>query len=179
MACSSITAVSRLCGTNITPGSERLWMVAFKDFYRISGNNVYTVGTSSNLVTAVGLTGSIKYQEIGFLRDSAGFDSTGTLDPTKGVAFSTNTLTLKLGDLSVTNQLFLETIMAQPVSAILKLRTGNYYVLGLNGQLQMNGFQATSGKSSGDEVSYTLTFNEIDSTVPRGIDPTYISSITA
>lgn len=178
MACSSISSVSRLCGTSLVPGSEKLWMVAHKDLYNISGTDTYIVGTSSNLVTDIGLTGSIKYQEIGYLRDSAGFDSNGTIDPTKGVAFSTNTLTFKLGDLSVENQLFLESVMTQPVSAILKLRTGKYYVLGLAGLFQLSGFQATSGKSANDEVSYTLTFNEIDGLVPRQVSPTLILTIT-
>lgn len=179
MACSSITAISKLCGTSVTPGSESLWMVAYKDLYKISGDQTYTVGTSSNLVTAIGLTNSTKYVSIGFLRDSAGFDSEGTIDPARGVAFSTNTLSFKLGDLTVENQLFLQNVMTQPVSAILKLRTGKYYVLGLKGQLEMTGFQATSGKTSADEVSFSLTFNEIDGIVPLQVDPTLITTITS
>lgn len=177
MACSSITSVARLCGTSLIPGTEKLWMVAFKDLYNVSGTSVYTVGTSSSLVTSIGLTGSIKYQEIGFLRDSAGFDAAGTVDPTKGVAFSKNTMTFKLGDLSVTNQTFLETVMAQPVSAIFKSRTGKYYVMGLSGQLQCSGFSVTNGKSASDEVSYSITFDEIDTIVPRQVDSTYVTGI--
>lgn len=176
MACNSLVAITRVCGTSIVPGSEKLWMIAYKDLYPISGTDVYTL--SSNLVNAIGITGStVSYVEIGYLRDSAGFDSEGTIDPTKGVAFSTNTLTFKLGDLSVDNQLFLESVMTQPVSAILKLRTGRYYVLGLKGQLQLSAFQATSGKAAADEVSYTLTFNEIDGIVPRQVDPSIINSL--
>lgn len=177
MACNSLSAITRVCGTSIVPGSEKLWMIAHKDLYTISGTDVYTVGTASNLVNNIGVTASASYVEIGYLRDSAGFDSEGTIDPTKGVAFSTNTLTFKLGDLTVDNQLFLESVMTQPVSAILKLRTGRYYVLGLKGLLQMTAFQATSGKSSGDEVSYTLTFNEIDGIVPRQLDPSIINGL--
>lgn len=175
MACSSLTAITRVCGTSVVPGSEKLWMVAFKDLYPISGTNVYEV--TGSLVSDIGLTGSVKFVEIGYLRDSAGFDSEGTIDPTKGVAFSTNTLTFKLGDLSIDNQSFLETVMLQPVAAIIKLRTGRYYVQGLGGQLQLSAFQATSGKSSSDEISYTLTFNEIDGIVPRQLDPTALPSL--
>lgn len=179
MACSSIVSVAKICGSGIIPGTEKLWLVAHKDTYKLSGDNIYIVGTSSNLVTSIGLTGSIKYQEIGILRDSTGFESDGTVDASKGVAFATNILTLKLGDLSVANQLFLENVMAQPVSAILKLRTGRYYVLGLTGLLQMNSFKATSGKATADELTYTITFNEVSETIPRQVDPTLIPSITA
>ncbi len=177
MACQSITGITRLCGTSVVPGTEKLWMVAFKDLYEISGTDVYTLGASSSLVNAIGLTGSIKYVEIATLRDSTGFDSEGTMDPTKGVNFVTNTLTLKLADLTVENRAFVENTMAQPVSALLKLRTGRYYVLGLGGQLEMTGLQATSGKSSGDEVSYTITFNEIAGLTPYQVDPTVITTI--
>ena len=179
MACSSITAITRLCGTAVIPGTEKMWMVAFKDLYNISGTDVYTVGTSSNLVNAIGLTGSKKFVEIQALRDSSGFDSAFTIDPTKGVRFSTNTLTFKLGDLTVENQLFVDTVVGQPVAAILKLRTGRYYVLGLGGLMEATGAQGTSGKSSGDEINYTLTFNEVASGVPYQVDPTIITTVTA
>ncbi len=179
MACSSVVGITRLCGTSLVPGSEKLWLVAHKDLYAVSGTDVYISSTASNLVTSIGVTSSASYVEIGYLRDSAGFDSEGTVDPTKGVAFSTNTLVFKLGDVSVENKVFLDSIMTQPVSAILKLRSGKYFALGLGGLFQLTAFQATSGKSSGDEVSYTLTFNEIDSSTPRQVDPTLISSITS
>lgn len=177
MACNSLIAVSRLCGTSIIPGSEKLWMVAYKDAYAISGTDVYTVATASNMVNAIGLTGSINFVEIGYLRDSAGFDSEGTIDPARGVAFSTNTLSFKLGDLTVENQKFLDSVMTQPVMALLKLRTGKYYALGLSGQLQMSAFQATSGRSAEDEVAYTLTFNEITGLTPYMVDPTIVTGL--
>jgi len=177
MACNSLIAVSRLCGTSIIPGSEKLWMLAFKDTYAISGTDVYTIGTASNMVNAIGVTGSINFVEIGYLRDSAGFDSEGTIDPARGVAFSTNTLSFKLGDLTVENQQFLESVLTQPVVAILKLRTGKYYALGLTGQLQMSAFTATSGRAAADEVSYQLTFNEITGLTPYVVDPTIIASL--
>ena len=178
MSCNSISAISRLCGSGIVPGSEKLWMIAHKDLSLVNSLDVYTVGTSSNLVTAIGATGATQYVEIGFLRDSAGFDAEGTVDPTRGVAFSTNTLSFKLGDLTVDNQLFLQNAMTQPVSALVKLRTGKYYVLGLNGQFQMSAFTVTSGRAPADEVSYTITFNEVDGIVPRQVDPTIIANIT-
>jgi len=180
MACNSITAISRVCGTSLIPGSEKLWMIAHKDLYAISGTDVYTVGaTGSNTwVTAIGITASVgTYKNIGYLRDTASFTGEGTLDPARGVAFSTNTLTFKLGDLSLENQTFLETVLTQPVSAILKLRTGKYYVLGLGGLFQLSAFTVTSGAGPADEVSYTLTFNEIDGIVPRQVNPSLISTI--
>lgn len=176
MSCNSISAITKLCGASVVPGSEKLWLIAYKDLIEIgTSGKVYNVGTSSNLVDNINCTQS--YAEIGFLRDSAGFDSEGTIDPLRGVAFSTNTLSFKLGDLSVENQLFLANVMTQPVSALIKLRTGKYYVLGLAGQLQMSAFTATSGRGPGDEVSYTITFNEIDGIVPRQVDPTIVNGL--
>ena len=179
MACNSITAISKVCGVSLIPGSEKLWMIAHKDLAVISGTDVYTVGaTGSNTwVTAIGATDS--YVEIGYLRDTASFTGEGTIDPARGVAFSTNTLTFKLGDLSLENQKFLETVLTQPVSAILKLRTGKYYVLGLNGLFQLSAFTVASGAGPADEVSYTLTFNEIDGIVPRQVNPAIIAGLIA
>lgn len=181
MACNSIIAINRVCGTSLIPGSEKLWMISHKDLYAISGDDVYTVGaTGSNTwVTNIGVTASKDFVNIGYLRDTASFTGEGTVDPARGVAFSTNTLTFKLGDLSLDNQTFLETVLTQPVAAILKLRTGKYYVLGLNGLFQLSAFSVVSGAAAADEVSYTLTFNEIDSIIPRQIDPALIPNITA
>lgn len=181
MACNSIIAINRVCGTSLIPGSEKLWMIAHKDLYAISGDDVYQVSaTGSNTwVTSIGVTASKSYVNVGYLRDTASFTGEGTIDPARGVAFSTNTLTFKLGDLSLENQSFLETVLTQPVSAILKLRTGKYYVLGLNGLFQLSAFSVVTGAGPADEVSYTLTFNEIDGIVPRQVNPALISSITS
>jgi len=179
MACNSITAISRVCGTSLIPGSEKLWMVAFKDTIALSGTDIYTVGVtgSGTWVTGIGLSASKKFVDVGFLRDTASFTGEGTVDPARGVAFSTNTLTFKLGDLSVENQAFLETVLTQPVAAILKLRTGKYYALGLGGLFQLSAFTVLSGAAAADEVSYSLTFNEVDGIVPRMVNPSIIAGL--
>lgn len=181
MACNSITAISRVCGTSVIPGSEKLWLIAHKDLYAVSGTDVYTVGaTGSNTwITAIGVTASKDFVEIGYLRDTASFTAEGTIDPTRGVAFATNTLTFKLGDVSLDNQTFLETVLTQPVAAILKLRNAKYFALGLGGLFQLSAFTVTSGAGPADEVSYTLTFNEIDGIVPRQVNPAIISTLIA
>lgn len=181
MACNSISAISRVCGTSLIPGSEKLWMIAHKDLNVVSGTDTYTVGaTGSNTwITQIGLDAGKTFVEIGYLRDTASFTGEGTIDPARGVAFSTNTLTFKLGDVSLENQTFLETVLTQPVAAILKLRTGKYYALGLNGLFQLSAFSVVSGAGAADEVSYTLTFNEIDGIVPRQVNPAIISTIVA
>lgn len=179
MACNSITAISRVCGTSVIPGSEKLWLIAHKDLDVVSGTDVYTVGaTGSNTwITQIGLDAGKTFVDIGYLRDTASFTSEGTIDPTRGVAFATNTLTFKLGDVSLENQTFLETVLTQPVAAILKLRNGKYFALGLGGLFQLSAFTVTSGAGPADEVSYTLTFNEIDGIVPRQINPSIISGL--
>lgn len=181
MACNSITAITRVCGISLIPGSEKLWLIAHKDLNTVSGTDVYTVGaTGSNTwITQIGLDAGKTFVEIGYLRDTASFNGEGTIDIPRGVAFSTNTLTFKLGDVSLDNQTFLETVLTQPVAAILKLRGGKYFALGLGGLFQLSGFSVTSGAGPADEVSYTLTFNEIDGIVPRQINPAIISTLIA
>ena len=179
MACSTLQAITRLCPVSVRPGISKMWMIAFKDLYVISGTDVYTVGTSSNLVNAIGVTGSNKFVEIAALRDSNGFDSAYTIAPEKGVYFSTNTLSFKLSDLTVENKLFVDKVAGQPVAAILKSRTNKYYVLGLGGELEATAIQGTSGRATGDDLGYTLTFNETADGVPNGVDPTLVPTIVA
>jgi hypothetical protein len=157
-------------------------MIAHKDLNAIAGStDAYTVSaTGSNTwITAIGLDSGKKFVELGYLRDTASFTAEGTVDPTRGVAFSTNTLVFKLGDLSLENQTFLESVLTQPVAAIIKLRNGKYYALGLPGLFQLSAFTATSGAGAADEVSYSLTFNEIDGILPRQVDPSIISTLIA
>lgn len=177
MPCNSISAVTRVCGTSNIPGTEKMWMVAFKDLAPVSGDAVYVLSGTSSMVTQIGATGT--YVEIAALRDTAGFDSEFTKDVTRGVAFATNTISFKLGDLTVEHQEFVETILNQPVSVLLKLRNGKYYVMGLTGQLEVSAIQATSGRTSADELSYTITLNEIVGITPYIVDPSIIATITA
>jgi len=176
MACNSISAISKVCGVSLIPGSEKLWMIAHQDLAVLSGTDTFTVGATAGgtVITGIGLSASKKFVDIGYLRDSASFTAEGTLSPQTGVAFSTNTLTFKLGDLSPENQAFLETVLTQPVAAILKLRTGRYYALGLEGQFQMTAFTVASGAGPADETSYTLTFNEISGIVPRIVEESVV-----
>lgn len=178
MACSSITAITRICGSTNKPGVEKVWMVAYKDLYAISGTDTYTVGTSSYLVTSIGLTGSTKFVPIGVLKDSAGFDTAGTLDPTKGTNNVVNTIVLKLSGLSVENRNFVSALTFNPVAILFKGRSGNYYVVGLSGLNELASFTATTGKTSADDLGYTLTLTEAGD-IPYQVDPTLITSIVS
>ena len=178
MACSSISAITRICGSVNKPGVEKIWMVAYKDLYAVSGTDTFTVATSSYYVNAIGLTGSVKFVPVGILKDTTGFDTAGTLDPTKGTNNVVNTVTVKLSGLSVENRNFVSALTFNPVAILFKGRSGNYYVTGLGGLCELASFNATTGKTSADDLGYTLTFNEAGD-IPYQVDPTLISSIVS
>lgn len=160
----AITQVGKLC-SGLKPGADELWLLSHASI------NSYTIGATSGMVdTLVLATGSF-YAPIGILRNSLGIDTEGTIDVDKAIDYSTNTLTYKLGDLTIENQKHIKQLSLQPVSGIVKSRTGKRYVLGLEGELYLTAHASTTGKTRDDEVSYSITLSEAVDYTPYILNP--------
>lgn len=176
MACTSLTALPRVCAEGVLAGLEKVYVVAFKD---LTGSTVYSASTVTGTVLSVNLSGSTRFVEIGLLKSTAGLSETLTKDNTKGTSFFTQTFTLVLGDLTTENATFIKDVTNQPVVVIYKTRTGKYFIVGLNGLFEVSGIQGGTGTAEADLIGHTLTFSGISATVAPLLDSTIIDSLIA
>jgi hypothetical protein len=178
MSCESINALPRLCGDGILAGVSKVYMIAFKDLEPVSSATTEVYATSiSNIVNEVGLASGKSFVEIGILKNTVGVNETLTKDPTRGTCFFNQSFTLVLGGISNENRTFVETIKNQPVAVIYKARSGNHYVIGLNGDLELASLEGGTGTAPEDLVGYTMTFNGISASLTPLIDSSLVPSL--
>ena len=177
MACTSLVALPRACGaTGIVAGLETLYIISYVDLDPGEDGNPYTLAING-MVASVLLDSGKLFVEVGLLKSSAGLNETLTKNLQNGTAFFTQTLTLVLSDLTVENQAFIGSVLNQPVAIIVRSRTGNYFIAGLNGQLELATMTGGTGIAEGDLMGYTLTFTGIDSMLVPMVDPTIVAAL--
>ncbi len=179
MACSSLVALPRVCADGVVGGLEKVYMIAFKDLAPMTGTSssaVYSASTSG-IVNRIQLSGATKYVQIGLLKSTSGLDEKLTKDNTKGTNYFTQTFKVVLSDLTIENQTFIKSVVAQPVSVILKTRNGRYYVTGLNGLFEVSQVDGSTGTAEADLVGYTVTFEGISNSVTPLMDESILSGL--
>lgn len=182
MACNSLVALPRACGTEgIMAGVEKLYMIAYTDLAAASGalaGEVFTKATNG-MVNAIGLETGKKFVEIGTLKSAVGLTSALTKNQQNGTAFYTPTLTVALADMSLENEKFVKDVTFQPVAVLVKSRTGKFFVAGLNGQFELSAAESGLGTSESDNYGYSLTFTGLEAGPIAQVDPTVISTLIA
>lgn len=177
MACSSIVALPRVCGAEgVVAGLEELYMIAHTDLATVSGTTNHTTA-SNGVVNDIGLDSAKKYVQIGLLKSTAGLNEALTKNAQTGTAFLTQTFTLVLSNLSTENKQFIESVMNQPVSILIKSRTGKWFVAGLNGQFELSALEGGTGIAEGDLIGYTLTFTGLSTKMIPQVDESIITTL--
>lgn len=180
MACISLTALPISCFAGIDAGIQKVYAIAFKDLKAINTGTteVYSAATNG-VVNTVGLVSGKTFVEIGLAKDASGVTEKLTKDIAKGVSFYTQSFTLRLNDLTIENATFIQAVTNQPVAVIYKTRQGKYFIIGLNGLLEVTQSEGGTGTASADGSGFTLTFEGSSPTVAPFIDPTIIASLVA
>ena len=180
MACNSLVALPRSCQEGVMGGIQNsIYMIAYKDLTLISGgSDVYTINPTTNTVSEIGVT-TTKFVNIDLLKSTSGLEEKLTKDLQKGTNFFSQTFKLVLGDITPSNVTFLQSVINQPVSIIYKTRTGNYFVVGLNGQFELKTATGGTGIGESDMNGYTLEFEGIGSTVAPLLDSSILPDIVA
>jgi hypothetical protein len=180
MACNSLSALPRSCSEGVVAGLEKVYIIAYKDLEAINSGTTEVYSASTNgIVNQVGVADSKNFVEIGLLKSTSGLGETLTKDNTKGTSFFTQTFTLVLGDLTTDNQTFIKDVVNQPVAVIYKTRTGKHFVVGLNGQFELQSAEGGTGTAETDLIGHTLTFAGISKSVAPMIDDSLVPSLIA
>lgn len=138
----------------------------------------FTTATNG-MVNAITLDASKTFVEVGHLKYSAETKETLSKSLENGTAFYTQTLSLGLADMTVENQTFVKSVLNQPVVALIKTKSGNYFAYGLNGQLDLSGLEGGTGIKEEDKAGYTLTFTGIDTKLAPKVDSTIVAALLA
>ncbi len=178
MACSSLVALPRACGSEgIVGGLEKMWVIAFQDLATVTGStNAYSTSVDG-IVNHIALDATKKYVEIGLLKSSAGIEETLTKDSAKGTAFFTQTMTVVLAGLSIENKKFVEAVLNQPVSVLVKTKTQKYFAAGLNGLFELSAATGGTGIQDADMQGHTLTFAGVDTKQILLVDDSIVSGL--
>ena len=72
---------------------------------------------------------------------------------------------------------FIDGLSQQPVALIIKLRSGNYIITGLNGFCELTDISEDTGTKNSDMNGYQLKLTGVDEGITKTIDPTYVRSI--
>lgn len=175
MACSSLITYARECGKNAKAGvNSDVYLVAFSDLITVSGSDVYTTATASGLVNAIGVTASHKFVKYGSVINQAAikedytYNDNGSYDIVKELSFSLSNLGSTDGYSAV------DSLIANPVAALVKLKSGTWVAFGLNGQFSLKTSAGTVDSGSNTRV---ITLSGSDETFLQAVDPTIISSI--
>lgn len=180
MACSSLVALPRACGAEGTVGGvDKLYMIAFNDLAAVSGGTEVYGAASNGVVNNIGLDAGKTFVEIGLLQSTAGLNEEMTKDNTKGIAFFTQTATVVLAGISPENRTFVESVLNQPVAVLFKAKTGNFYVAGLSGSMELSALTGGLGVAPTDANGYTLTFTGISTKLIPQVDSTIVPSLIA
>lgn len=180
MACTSLIALPRACGAEgIIAGLEKLYVIAYSDLAPatgVAGTPIYTT-TTGGVISDIGLASGKVYVQVGLLKSTAGVKENMTKDSSKGIAFFTQEFSLTLADLTVENKTFIESVLNQPISILIKSRTGKYFVAGLNGLFELSALEGGTGTAESDLIGYTLTFQGLETKLIPMVDAALIPTL--
>ena len=175
MACSSITSLPRACSTGIMAGLAEVYMIAYNDLQSITPGTSAVYSTASNgVVNNVGLVTNKNFVLIGTLKSTAGLKETLNKDVQKGIYFFNQNLSIFLSDLTLENIAFIQSVLYQPVSVLLKSRTKKYFIIGLNGLFELTAIDGGTGTAEGDTIGYNLIFQGISRKLAALVDDSII-----
>lgn len=176
MACNPILTYSNNCNKVTVAGVQSLYLVGHSFLAPLSGTTeVYATG-ANDMVNAIGATGSTKFVKIGILPKAVAIKNPYAYDPATGIGEFTEELTLPVSNVSVDSRKLVKSLVGQPVSALIKLTSGVFLAMGLDGMLNVT---AVEGAVDGSANAYTITFTGTSGDFTPIVDPTIVAGLIA
>lgn len=176
MACNPILTYSNNCNKVTVAGVQSLYLVGYNSLVPVSGSTeVYSVGVN-DMVNSIGLSGSTKYSKIGILPKAVAITDSFTYDTATGIGEYTEGITLPVNNVSTEARKLVKSLVGQPVSALVKLVSGQVLAMGLDGLLYVTGVE---GAVDGSANGYTVTFSGQSADFSPIVDPTIVAGLTS
>lgn len=171
MACNtSLTAILKGCSTN-TGGLAAIYVVP-SEF--ISATTVV-----AGEITAITMSGSAKFVEYSFNKNSASFTEEAAISLENGSTFYTTTTALTIPRRELAKRQSLSLILAgqRNVKLILKDNNGIFWYQGYANSANVTALGDGSGSAKGDGSKYSLTILSEEPELMYEVDPAIIAAI--
>jgi hypothetical protein len=177
MACSkAILTYTSNCDKVTVAGVQNLYLVGYSSLVPLTGSTeVYAVG-ANDMVNEIGATGGDKFVKIGILPKAVALKNPYAYDPATGLGEYTEELTLPVSNVSVDSRKLVKSLVGQPVSALVKLTSGVWLAMGLDGMMYVTAVEAAV---DGVANAYTITFSGTSADFTPIVDPTIVTGLIA
>lgn len=173
MACNtSLTSILKSCDNN-TGGVVKFY-IAPSEF--VTGTTV-----SAGTVTAISMSGSSKFVEYQFNKNTANYVEEAAISLENGSTFFTTTVTLSIPRREVVkrNSIALVAAGQRDLKIILKDGNGLYWFVGYANSANLTALGEGSGTAKGDGSKYTLTFVAEEPDLMYEVNSSIISALIA
>ena len=173
MACNtSLTSILKSCDNN-TGGVVKFY-IAPSEF--VTGTTV-----SAGTVTAISMSGSSKFVEYQFNKNTANYVEEAAISLENGSTFFTTTVTLSIPRREVVkrNSIALVAAGQRDLKIILKDGNGLYWYVGYANSANLTALGEGSGTAKGDGSKYTLTFVAEEPDLMYEVNSSIISALIA
>jgi hypothetical protein len=178
MSCTSVSNYARQCNKGIAGGIQKLYIVGFGDLKNISGStDVFAFSSGTTIVNQISFVSGKTFAEVGLLTENASFTNTVKRDVSNGSVSGSQETKLTINNMSETAKQYIDLLLMQPVAILIKLRSGNFIVNGLNGYTYLSQVDEGSGTKGADLNGYALIFTGISEGLTATVDPVYALSI--
>lgn len=176
MACNPILTYANNCNKVTVTGVSGLYLVGYSFLTHVADSlEVYASG-ANDMVNSIGATGSTKFAKIGILPKAVALKNPYAYDAATGIGEFTEELTLPVSNVSTDSRKLVKSLVGQPVTALIKLTSGTWLAMGLDGMLFVT---AVEGAVDGSANAYTITFSGTAADFTPVVDPTIVSALIA
>ncbi|GGE28277.1 hypothetical protein [Sphingobacterium cellulitidis] len=178
MACKSLTKYTKNC-KKVQGGTSELYLIAYSDLTNVEGTlKKYSVDEVSNMVDTISTSSTKKFVKVGTVNNSLAVSEDYSSNIENNSFEINSTITFNISDISAESRLFVQDLAdADEVCAIVKLRSGRYVAVGLDGYLSLSAVAGASGVNRGDFNGYSITLSGQEESFSKLVDPTIIASI--
>lgn len=180
MAClKSLTKYDKKC-SKVKGGASHLWLVSHSDLKNITGSLLpYEVDETGNLITEISLAASKLFVSVGTINNTLGITEEYTSTLETNSYDITTTLNLTISGISVESRTFVTNLIeAGDVAALIRLRSGRFVAIGLDGYMSVSTISGSTGVLGGDLNGYTISLVSAEDTLMRLVDPVIVPTIT-
>jgi len=173
MACNtSLTSILKSCDNN-TGGVVK--------FYIAPSEFVTSTTVSAGTVTAISMSGSSKFVEYQFNKNTANYVEEAAISLENGSTFFTTTVTLSIPrrEVAKRNSIALVAAGQRDLKIIVKDGNGLYWYVGYANSANLTALGEGSGTAKGDGSKYTLTFVAEEPELMYEVNSSIISTLIA
>ena len=165
----SVTAINAKCDGSVG-GIKEIYLIATED---VTGVEIATENNADELITAITLADSKKFQKWQFRPNTSSYTSTRAGDLATGNSTVTTDVSLQFSKADAGKRMAIQAMINGGCVVIVKDMYGNYILLGYGdgrNEVFITDAVMQSGTANTDLSGFTLTFEEVAQEFPHFID---------